>query len=192
MPPFDHGISHEDLPVSESFVDYLKEQEGWRSSTYTDRGRLNAKTVGFGHRPLPGEKFDKPLTLAQGHQILFKDILIHHDKAARYVNQRFGDGSWESLGPLQREALTDYAFNPGIRSFPNLTRAVVEGDRFRLAKEFRRWFGPDDQKEELTKRNKAWWAKYGKKLTGIKYRDTKSVDKLVDFFDSVGVYAGDL
>lgn len=180
----------DDLPVSEGFIEYLKSQEKFASDPYPD---AHGFSIGFGHfrkaKSAAEAKrlFKAPWDESKANDVLRADVREHYRRAASYVAQTHGDDAWNSLSQFEQEALTDFAFNPGLKKFPKLTKAIIDRDRLRIAKEFRRYSGG----EEL-QRNKAWWAKYGKKITGIKYRNTNSVKRLVEFLDDIGVYTGDL
>lgn len=184
-----------DVPTTESFVEFVKAQEGFRPSPYPDgKGADRGFSIGHGRFRKGGtlteasKFFGAPWSEDRADTALRQDISSHFVKAAKFVSKEHGDDAWNSLAPFAQEALTDFAITPGITKFPKLTEAIVGGDRLRIAKEYKRYSGG----EELG-RNKAWWAKYGKKLTsGITYRNIEPTSKFVDFLDSIGVYSGDL
>ena len=188
----------DDFPTSESYVEYVKTQEAFRAWPYPDgedkKGNPKGYAIGFGRfrskyktREEAVQGFGAPWSEEQGDEAVREDIRKAYKGASTYVSKTHGDDAWNSLSAFEQEALADYEFNPGISEFPKLTRAIVERDRLRIAKEFRRYTAGDE-----LGRNKAWWAKYGKKMTGIKYRDTRPVDRLISFLDDIGVYTGDL
>lgn len=205
------GTPKNESGFSDGFADFLIKQEadgGAKLKPYKDSN--DHWTIGYGHKLGKGGENHPEITEEQALTLLDEDITKAGKRARNSIDKKYGAGTWEGLPPLKKEALADFEFNVGsvATQFPNLTRAIVNDDRLRIGKEFMRWHdhdGDDDQwkklnrrgedgnvKEPLRRRNQAWWNKYGKALTGIKYRDTKAVARMVDFLDSMGIPTEDM
>ncbi|HTH42880.1 MAG TPA: lysozyme [Terracidiphilus sp.] len=81
----------------------LQQSEGFRGAVYTDIA--GKKTIGYGHRLLPGETFPNGISLAIGAKILAKDVAIAEDSVRRLVKVELTQG--------QFDALVDFVFNLG-------------------------------------------------------------------------------
>jgi lysozyme len=91
------------MHVSEAGLELLKRAEGFRDQTYTDIAGL--QTIGYGHRPLPGESFPNGITLDQAEAILAADLRSAEEAVDRLVHVPVTQG--------QFDALVDFVFNLG-------------------------------------------------------------------------------
>lgn len=91
------------MNLSPKGLELLKVSEGYRGKVYADIAGF--RTIGFGHRLLPGESFPDGITLAIGEQILAKDIAIAEAGVVRLVTVALTQG--------QFDALVDFVFNLG-------------------------------------------------------------------------------
>jgi hypothetical protein len=96
-------------------------------------------TIAYGHRLKPGEDFSKGLTEQEAIDLLYKDIASEQEKAKRVIDKRFKKkGTYDSLSQDKQMLLTDFAYNAVIDKFPAFTKAVVEGDKATMLKEYER------------------------------------------------------
>jgi GH24 family phage-related lysozyme (muramidase) len=149
------------------------------------------KTAGFGHKMMAGEKALGPLGKDQSYALLREDIDKAYTKAGHFVDSHSGKGAWKNLTLKEQESLTDFEFNVkgGIASFPKLTDAVVSRNQSEIIKQFRRSYTTKGgEKKDLSRRNKAWWGRYGRELSGgIKYQQTSRVASDLKEMDDFGI-----
>ncbi len=110
------------------FRRYIRQQEGLSLTAYPDpKGQTDNYSIGYGHY---GADVKEGMVIdeTKAEELLTEDITSHRAKAQRYVDQRFGDDTWNSLDSDQQHMLTDMAYTPGITLFPKFTEAVVEGN----------------------------------------------------------------
>ena len=62
------------MHLSSAGLELLKKSEGFRDRIYADVAGF--RTVGFGHRLLPGEEYPNGINLAQAETILRADIAV--------------------------------------------------------------------------------------------------------------------
>lgn len=110
------SILAEEPPTFEDAVNCIKRFEGWHGSEHYPY-------IGYGHRLLPGEMFNLPLTEAQGDSILHEDL---HQKCA--VFRRFGKDSL-LLGTLAYNVGEYILIGNGKRAKSRLIRKLESGDR---------------------------------------------------------------
>ena len=91
------------MHLSPAGLQLLQRSEGFRGSVYTDIAGF--KTIGYGHRLLPGESFPNGISLAIGDAILAKDLAIAENNVLRLVKVPLTQG--------QFDALVDFVFNLG-------------------------------------------------------------------------------
>ena len=87
-------------------------------------------------------------------------------------------GKWDAASEMAQDSLIDYEFSDGLKKYPKLSGAVLNGDALGIAKEFVR---------ADPRRNKDWWRNYGAKLTGVNQKDAKSLAELKDILDEAQV-----
>ena len=152
------------------FRDYIKEQEGLSLTAYEDpKGQTDNYSIGYGHSGAGVKKGDV-IDKTKAEELLTEDIISHRAKAQKYVDQRFGGQTWDSLDPDQQDMLTDMAYTPGISVFKNFTKAVVEGnwtgDELSADNQYLRYFTDYTKsppvKRLLGKRNKDFYELYVK------------------------------
>jgi len=91
------------MNMSRSGLELLKKSEGFRNRSYQDVAGF--RTIGFGHRLLPGESFPEGISLAQGKEILSHDVRNAETAIERLVKVPLTQG--------QFDALVDFVFNLG-------------------------------------------------------------------------------
>jgi lysozyme len=91
------------MQLSPAGLKLLKQSEGFRSHPYFDAAGL--RTVGYGHRVLPGESFLEGISEHQANDILLNDIREAEQAVGRLVRVPLAQG--------QFDALVDFCFNLG-------------------------------------------------------------------------------
>lgn len=91
------------MHLSSAGLALLKKSEGFRDRVYADVAGF--RTIGFGHRLLPGEAFQNGINLEQAETILGHDIEIAEAAVGRLVKVPLTQG--------QFDALVDFVFNLG-------------------------------------------------------------------------------
>jgi lysozyme len=91
------------MNMSRSGLELLKKSEGFRNRSYQDVAGF--RTIGFGHRLMPGESFPEGISLAQGKEILSHDVRNAETAIERLVKVPLTQG--------QFDALVDFVFNLG-------------------------------------------------------------------------------
>jgi lysozyme len=91
------------MRMSEAGLNLLKRSEGYRGRVYMDIAGV--RTIGYGHRLLPGETFADGITMAAGDVLLAKDLAIAEANVERLVKVPLTQG--------QFDALVDFVFNLG-------------------------------------------------------------------------------
>lgn len=94
-------------------LDHVKRSEGWVPHRYMDAN--DGYTIGYGHLVKKGEEFPAMLTLAEGSELLLKDLEIAKAGALR-------------LSPLLAQAtnrrlnaIIDFVFNCGAAAYEGST-----------------------------------------------------------------------
>jgi lysozyme len=91
------------MHLSSAGLELLKKSEGFRDRIYADVAGF--RTVGFGHRLLPGEAYPNGINLEQAETILRADIAVAEGAVERLVKVPLAQG--------QFDALVDFVFNLG-------------------------------------------------------------------------------
>lgn len=91
------------MHLSTAGLELLKQSEGFRDRTYADIAGF--RTIGFGHRQLPGENYPDGICLAEGESLLISDVLTAEAALSRLVKVPLTQG--------QFDALVDFVFNLG-------------------------------------------------------------------------------
>jgi lysozyme len=91
------------LRTSIEGLNLIRRSEGFRGSVYSDIAGF--RTIGYGHRLLPGETFPNGITLTKGEQLLEQDVAIAESNVRRLVQVALSQG--------QFDALVDFVFNLG-------------------------------------------------------------------------------
>jgi len=98
-----------------------------------------AKTIAYGHKLQPGESFASGLTEQEARDLQKKDVLAHQTKAEKYVDDKYGTGTYDKLPQNSQMMLTDYAYNLGsLNKFPSFVEGVVKGDKNKMLQEYER------------------------------------------------------
>ena len=135
-PPSNAKATMEEVYTT-GFQDYLKDVEGFgagydkKSKKYYPYPDVKGNmTIGVGHKVLPDEikELSKGITEEEVHAILEADVEMHMQRANTYVDSHWGVGAWKRLEPIQKQILTDYAYNPGLGKFPKFAEAIVNED----------------------------------------------------------------
>jgi lysozyme len=142
-------INEQKLVDDQTFVDYLKNVEGFKGEAYDDQNpdkKLNIGdditgllTIGYGHTGTD-VKIGDTITEEEADTKLKEDIKIHFQRAKEYVTNNYPN-KVDSLDLEQWEMLTDYAFNPGLNKFPKFAKAVVNKDWTEASKNYKRYYG---------------------------------------------------
>jgi len=139
------------MNLSEAGLLLLKRSEGFRGMVYSDIAGF--RTIGYGHRLLPGETFPNGITLAIADQILAKDVAIAEANVARLVKVPLAQG--------QFDALVDFVFNLGSARLASSTllRYLNAGKYDDAAHQLLSWDHSGETKVAgLTKRRRAEYA----------------------------------
>jgi len=91
------------MNMSKIGLELLKKSEGFREHTYQDVAGF--RTIGFGHRLLPGQNYSDGISLAQAEAILASDVRNAEIAIERLVKVPLSQG--------QFDALVDFVFNLG-------------------------------------------------------------------------------
>jgi len=142
-------INEQKLVDDQTFVDYLKNVEGFKGEAYDDQNpdkKLNIGdditgllTIGYGHTGTD-VKIGDTITEEEADTKLKEDIKIHFQRTKEYVTNNYPN-KVDSLDLEQWEMLTDYAFNPGLNKFPKFAKAVVNKDWTEASKNYKRYYG---------------------------------------------------
>lgn len=115
------------MHLSEAGLALLKRSEGFRGFVYSDIAGF--KTIGYGHRLLPGETFPNGISLAIGDNILAKDVLVAEASVDRLVTVPLSQG--------QFDALVDFVFNLGSGRLATSTLLTYLNERQYTAAAFK-------------------------------------------------------
>jgi GH24 family phage-related lysozyme (muramidase) len=116
-----------------------------------------SQDIAYGHKIKKGENFSKGLTDSQATTLLKKDLEDAKVKVDAYLKKH---NLPTNLNQQQWEMLIDYAFNLGsLNKFPNMTKAVVEGDLISAKREYKRFATIGGRKQELG-RNAKFYDRY--------------------------------
>ena len=77
---------------NEELIDYLKENEGFRSKPYEDSG---FQSIGYGHQIVKGEKYTE-ITEEEADILLRRDV----EKAVSNAKKHWGDGGWKAMDKI--------------------------------------------------------------------------------------------
>ena len=91
------------MNISTIGLELLKKSEGFREQIYQDVAGF--RTIGFGHRLVPGENYPNGISLALGEALLAKDVRAAETAIERLVKVPLAQG--------QFDALVDFVFNLG-------------------------------------------------------------------------------
>lgn len=114
-------------------------------------------TVGHGHVVLPGERFDHPLSQAEGLALLRQDLDEVQEMVERLVRVPLNDDQFAGL--------VSFVFNVGSTAFAGSTllKKLNQGDYQGAAAEFPRW-------DKITVTDKATGETHKKALPGLTTR----------------------
>jgi lysozyme len=117
--------------ISEDAVKLVKEFEGLRLRSYPDENGY--PTIGYGHKILPGEKFDEPITEQQASELLIQDM----QSAANHVDKTCG----ALLTGNQFDACVSLAYNIGNGAFSSssVLNFIKARDFAKAAESFLLW-----------------------------------------------------
>lgn len=109
----------------------LTQYEGFRPATYNDAAGL--RTIGYGHKLLPGESFPAGLTEPEARDLLARDAAAAEKAVAHFVGIPLTQG--------QFDALVDFVFNLGAARLASslLLRELNSGNLGAAALEFLKW-----------------------------------------------------
>jgi len=128
------------ISKNKEFREYIKRVEGKRLDAY-DLGD-GMITIGYGHAQPKGKskyKIGQRITDAEAEQLLVQDIRDAEAKVNSYIQSNFPN--IKKLSLLQKQMLTDFAYNPGLSKFPKFVNAVVTKDWKTANQEYKRYTG---------------------------------------------------
>ena len=152
------------------FIQYMKSVENsikkgfkngrWYPHASVEGGR---KTIAYGHKLKSGETFSKGITDREAVALLIKDLDHHKGEAKKYVDKKYGAGSFDKLDDKRQEMLTDIQFNirNGVSKFTSFLKAVMKNDRKGMLKHYQRkykhprtkkWIPVKDRNDQFKKR----------------------------------------
>lgn len=119
------------MRLSPSGFQLITKFEGFRPVTYLDAAGL--RTIGYGHKLLPGENFHDGLTESEARDLLARDAAAAEQAVTRFVRYPLTQG--------QFDALVDFVFNLGAGrlSTSSLLRELNDGHIGAAALEFLKW-----------------------------------------------------
>ena len=87
-------------------------------------------TVGFGtHGSDVFETYKEGMDLNTANSNMKNDITNALNKTKKYINEKYGDGTYSKLNDNEKFMLADYSYNLGsLNDFPLFTDAIVTGD----------------------------------------------------------------
>lgn len=162
----------EDLKFLENGIKSGYSNGFWKPHHSVEGG---SDTIAYGHKLKKGEDFSKGITEAEATELLLKDYKEHKVRAKKFVDNKYGSGTFDNMSPEQRVLLTDYEYNVGLSKFPTFTQGVVRGDKKTMLKEYKRYTGGN----EMTQRNE-WAEKLISRLRGggiLKYQHGGQIRK---------------
>jgi lysozyme len=117
--------------MSQQGIEKLEEREGFRADVYTDP--TGNKTVGYGHKVLAGEQFDKPMTKEEAEELLKSDV---QKTVQPSLDKIKGD-----LTQNQVDAVGSLVFNIGGTKFAHSTllKNLNSGNMKGASGEFVKW-----------------------------------------------------
>lgn len=168
----------------------------WYPHASVEGGR---KTIAYGHKLQPGESFASGLTEQQARDLQLKDVLVHQAKAEKYVDDKYGKGTYDKLPQNSQMMLTDYAYNlGGLGKFPSFVEGVVKGDKNKMLQQYERRGLPERNKwtkdvintTDFSKDSDygfnwmfdldAWWNKKNGGSIELKIKNDKDLKRLID------------
>jgi len=157
-----------DLRVLENSIKKGYKNNKWYPHASIEGG---ANTIAYGHKLMPDESFSSGLTEQQARDLQKKDVLAHQVKAEKFVDKKYGEGSYDKLPQNSQMLLTDYAYNLGsLNKFPSFVEGVVKKDKNKMLQQYER--------RGLNERNK--WTKDIITTTDF----SKDSDEGFDWFNS--------
>ena len=148
------------MQLSTNGLELTKKAEGFRNRTYVDVAGI--RTIGYGHRLLPGESFPNGIDETQAEGMLTADLRTAELAVDRLVKVPLAQG--------QFDALVDFAFNLGagrlaassllkdlnagkydaaswkLLAWDHVGACEVAGLKARREAEFRLWTAPAPQR----------------------------------------------
>jgi len=122
----------DDVTVSDRFVQHIEQLEGYSPKLYRDTGGV--LTIGYGHVPEPGERFEgRTLTREEALTLLHHDVAEAEEAVNKHVKVL--------LKQEQFDALVSFVFNVGESAFANSTllRKLNAGHCCAVPDQLRRW-----------------------------------------------------
>lgn len=116
-------------------------KKGYKNNKWYPHSSIEggANTIAYGHKLQPGESFSSGLTEQQARDLQKKDVLAHQTKAEKFVDDKYGKGTYDKLPQNSQMLLTDYAYNLGsLNKFPSFVEGVVKGDKNKMLQQYER------------------------------------------------------
>ena len=117
--------------ISDAGLALIKTYEGFSATVYNCPAGY--KTIGYGHRVIPGERFGREITDKEATGLLRHDIALAEECVHKFV--------FVSLGDKQFSALVSLVYNIGQTAFlrSTLRRKINKGQHAKAPDEFKRW-----------------------------------------------------
>ena len=145
-------------------------------------------TIGYGrHNSTILEDYPEGISSTQANTFLLEDINDKYKLAKNQINNKYGKGSWDKLSERERYMLTDYTYNPGsLKTFPNFTKAIVEGDYESAEKEYiRRAKNKEDGKYYPLARNQQFYDEYlGGWIEDLKNLENQKLEVIINIYSN--------
>jgi GH24 family phage-related lysozyme (muramidase) len=120
-----------------TFVNYLKSVEGLELEAYDlGDGKI---TIGYGHaedKNSSNYKVGDTISKSKAEELLKTDAKEAETKVNDYMSDNFPN---KDLSLLQKQMITDFAYNPGLSKFPKFVKAVVTKDWDTAKQEYKRY-----------------------------------------------------
>ena len=132
----------------------------WYPHVSVEGGR---KTIAYGHKLRSGEDFSKGITDKEAVALLIRDLDHHKAEAKKFVDKKYGAGSFNKLDDKRQEMLVDIQFNirNGVSKFTSFLKAVMKNDKKGMIKHYQRkykhpktkkWTPIKDRNDQFKKR----------------------------------------
>lgn len=156
LAPTKNANANANRNVEAQYLEQLKKLEngikkGYENGVWKPHASVEggAPTIAYGHKLKPGEDYSKGITDKQAHDLMVSDFNKKKAVARRYVDSKYGSGTFDKLEPTKQVLLTDYEYNVGLHKFPSFVKGVVTNNRDMMLEEYKRYTGGN----ELTSRN---------------------------------------
>ncbi|MBI5523377.1 MAG: lysozyme [Desulfarculus sp.] len=126
-------------PINQAGLEIIKRHESWRDRQYLCPA--GKPTIGWGHVIQPGERFQEPISQAQGLALLAKDVESAAAAVERLVKVPLNDNQFSALVSLTYNIGADEDADDVAEGLGDSTllRLLNAGDTLGAANEFPKW-----------------------------------------------------